>query len=534
MTILEPDSNPYWNERVAAVISHVFLVGMMVTIAVSAVQFGQRLYPGWDGRYLPWMTIVITLGAVLGKRYLQRIGAFQGDWIVYRGAELVVLVVCIRLWIYFSRGIGQLQTDLSTWGFQFINYFKDAEFLTVLTFSIFIWMVASAFSGDLIALEGDINIVDRDTFRFALQDRHFARARIVSRVFLVGIFLIILSALVRADIGIIWQDRPTIQGGGVNVLLYFLLGMLLFSVCHFSTLRALWIWDRFSVGQNIARNWLLYGLIFLLVLGFLAGLLPTRYSLGFLDLITYLIALFFYGVNYLFSLLWSLIYLLIYLFSRLFGLAGSTENPPVERLPQFQPLPADPLPPAGAASPWQTFTSLVFWTIFLVAVYYAFYYYFRQHRERFSWLRKIAIIKELGKGWRWIQNLFSGWNRAVRQAVKDGFDRVRKINLPDSEGPRKPFRLINPLRLSPRLRVIFFYLALIRRGRRDGLPRRPGQTPYEYARSLEKKIPDVDSELDQLTETFVRARYSRQEIEKEEARQARNLWGKIQKAFRLR
>jgi hypothetical protein len=383
-------------------------------------------------------------------------------------------------------------------------------------------------------LEGDISIVDRDTFRFALQDRKFARGRIVYRVFSVGIILVVMSALVRADIGMIWQDRPTLQGGGINVLIYFLLGMLLFSVSHFSSLRAVWIWDRFSVGQNIAKNWILYGFLFLVGLGVFVSILPTRYSLGFLDLITYLISILFYGLNYLFSFVWSLIYLILYLLSRLWSLVSSEDSAPAQPPPQFRPPIPEPLPTGATVSPWQTFTSLVFWVIFLAAIYYAFYYYFRQHRESFAWVREIAFVREIQKGWSWIKGLFSGWNRALRQALQDGVDRIRTMNLPEAGEPPKPFRLINPLRLSPRLRVIFFYLALIQRGRRAGLPRRPGQTPYEYAESLEEALPEVHEELARLTDAFVTARYSQSEIKKEEAHLARNLWGKIQHAFRRR
>ena len=534
MTVTDTHTNPSWNEKVASVLSHVFLVGMMLSIAVSAIQFGERLIPGWEGGYLLALTLVVTLGAILGKRYLQGVSAFQGDWFVYRTAELVVLAVFIRLWLYGLHGLAQLQSDLSIWGFQVINYFKDPEFLTILVFSLLIWVISSAFSGDLMDLEGDITIVDRDTFRFALQDRKFAQARIVNRVFSVGILLVILSALIRADIGILWQDRPTVQGGGVNILVYFMLGMLLFSLSHFSSLRALWIWDRYSIGQNIARNWLLYGVLFLVGLGVLAAFLPTRYSLGFLDLITYLLSIIFYGINILFSFLWSLVYLLIYFLSMVLSLFQSGNNAPAERPPQLQPPPLAPLPPAPATSPWQTFTSIVFWVVFLAAVYYAFYYYIRQHQGRFSWIREIAIVKTLSKGWRWVREILSGWTRVMMVTVQEGVDRFRRINLPDSGEGLKPIRLINPLRLSPRLRVIFFYLALTRRGRREGLPRRPGQTPYEYARSLEEKLPEVDTELGRLTEAFVQARYSRKEIDKDQARQARDLWGRIQRAFRLR
>ena len=141
MTISKTAPNPYWNERVAAVFSHLLVVGMMVSIAVSAAQFGARLFPGWNGNYLLGLTAVVTFGAFLGKRFLRGVGAFQGDWFVYRAAEFVVLAISIRVWLYFYRGISQLPADISAYGFQFINYFQDPEYVTILVFSIFVWMM---------------------------------------------------------------------------------------------------------------------------------------------------------------------------------------------------------------------------------------------------------------------------------------------------------------------------------------------------------------------------------------------------------
>ncbi len=534
MTTTEQQPNPFWNERVASLLSHIFLLGMMITIAISAIQFGERLFRGWEGGFLIGMTIVVAIEGMLGKRLQVGINDFDVNWAIFRGAELVVLGITLRLWLYFLNGISQLSLDLSTYGFKFINYFSDPEFLAVMAFCLVIWVISTAFAGDLANLEGDITIVDQVSFRFEVQDRELARRRIVNRVFSVGIFLVILSAMVHADIGMIWQDLPTIQGGGVNIVIYFLLGLLLFSITQFSTLRALWIWDRIPVGQDIARNWILYGLIFLGGLGILVGFLPTRYSLGFLDMLTYLISIVANGLFYVFTFLWSLILLIWYFFSRIFSGAVGEENLPVQTSPQLTPPFADPLPPGTTFSPWQTFTSVIFWIIFLGVVYYAFYYFFRQHRERFAWVREIAFIREIRKGLGWLKDFLFGWNRAMLQIVQDGVSRIRATRMPGSGGRSKPIRLINPLRLPPRLRVIFFYLALVRRGGRGGLPRGSGETPYEYAKRLEAALEDVDSELNQMTEKFVLARYSQAEIVQEDAREVRNLWGKIQRAMRGR
>ena len=52
--------------------------------------------------------------------------------------------------------------------------------------------------------------------------------------------------------------------------------------------------------------------------------------------------------------------------------------------------------------------------------------------------------------------------------------------------------------MDPRRQIYFYYLAMIRRGGEQGIPRQPSQTPSEYAAHLEKELPDAvqDIELD--------------------------------------
>ena len=77
---------------------------------------------------------------------------------------------------------------------------------------------------------------------------------------------------------------------------------------------------------------------------------------------------------------------------------------------------------------------------------------------------------------------------------------------------------VNPRRLTPRQKVIFYYLALVRRAREAGLPRQENQTPYEYARSLAASLAENQAGVDSMTEAFIEARYSRHDIPAKAAR----------------
>jgi hypothetical protein len=85
--------------------------------------------------------------------------------------------------------------------------------------------------------------------------------------------------------------------------------------------------------------------------------------------------------------------------------------------------------------------------------------------------------------------------------------------------------------LDPRRRVLFFYLAMLRRGSEQGLSRRPSQTPSEYAVTLERALPDAEEDIDSITEAFVEARYSRREVDAQEADLVKATWGRIRRAL---
>jgi hypothetical protein len=88
-------------------------------------------------------------------------------------------------------------------------------------------------------------------------------------------------------------------------------------------------------------------------------------------------------------------------------------------------------------------------------------------------------------------------------------------------------------RLSPLERVLFFYRALLRRAAEGGLPRSPGLTPDEYAARIRPGIdPEAVPPVDALTDAYLTARYSRQDVGVEDAAHARTWWERARDALR--
>jgi hypothetical protein len=63
------------------------------------------------------------------------------------------------------------------------------------------------------------------------------------------------------------------------------------------------------------------------------------------------------------------------------------------------------------------------------------------------------------------------------------------------------------------------------------LPRKPSQTPSEYAVTLEKALPSADEDIDSITRAFIEARYSRREVDSKDANLVKATWGRIRGAL---
>jgi hypothetical protein len=87
-------------------------------------------------------------------------------------------------------------------------------------------------------------------------------------------------------------------------------------------------------------------------------------------------------------------------------------------------------------------------------------------------------------------------------------------------------------RLAPRAAVIAIYAAMLDYLARRGIPRRPGQTPAEYARDLAGRLPAGQDAIQHLTEVFVAARYGDPQVERPDAHRARSLWQAIRLSLR--
>ena len=119
----------------------------------------------------------------------------------------------------------------------------------------------------------------------------------------------------------------------------------------------------------------------------------------------------------------------------------------------------------------------------------------------------------------------------LAKAVNERFPR-RLRRWARSESPGKPFRLFRLGALSPRERILYYYLSTLQRASRLSLSRRRAQTPNEYDATLGPHIDQAQQEMTQLTQAFVEAQYSRHAFDREQDKQIRARWQRVKAALR--
>ena len=155
--------------------------------------------------------------------------------------------------------------------------------------------------------------------------------------------------------------------------------------------------------------------------------------------------------------------------------------------------------------------------------------YLRDHPEIIQFLTSWGPFrlarKALAALWRWL----GGVKTAIEERLPRGLALRRRQKGGIGERLRRFCRLGA---LSPRERTLYYYLSILRRAKRKGLPRRQSQTPYEYDETIKPHLKNTQKEMDLLTEDFVEARYSQHPIEEARERQTRTRWKRVRAAIR--
>jgi hypothetical protein len=105
-------------------------------------------------------------------------------------------------------------------------------------------------------------------------------------------------------------------------------------------------------------------------------------------------------------------------------------------------------------------------------------------------------------------------------SLRDGWDRLRDMaGLVGRFGPG--------MRLYAAVSIRKIYVNMARLAEREGFPRQPSQTPYEYLLALGLAFPDCQAEAAAITEAYVRVHYGEVPESVGELQRIREYWGQI-------
>jgi hypothetical protein len=506
----------------------VLIAVMMVCLAVPLVRIFEWMLPGWQGAYFLVFCFFAGLEGILSERSLRKRRITGWAYLGSRAAEALILLIILKVASYLPQGLDQLLAEASQWHLSPESIITTVDIFTSMVF-LALW--AGSLTVGRLVKELDLQEArerppeDKTSTEYYLwlteppivRDRQERLADLVDAFMWGGILLLIAMGLSHLML-------PNLPASVLAALLYFSLGIALLTQARFGVVRAGWQVQEIPIQSGIGRRWLAWAVFFLLGIAFVALFLPTWYSLGPLQVLLTIIGLLTQGFFFIIAFLY---YAFVLIMSLLFPRMEMPQEPPVA----LPPAPIiEPTPAGGASQPWlEILASVSFWGLIAIIVGYTL---LRVIRDRFG-------DTEGGKAVRlWWERVRQWWRALWRRFRPQGLDiagwlaRRRAALLARAPSVTKSFRFFFPGRLPPRQLIRYFYLSTTRRAAQAGQPRGKSETPYEYQASLDQQYPELEPDLEGLTDAFVQARYSADPLDKEDATAVKPLWQRIRAALR--
>jgi hypothetical protein len=502
------------------------VVGVMVgCIAWSLGQLAREFAPKWNPSYLVVGCVLAALEAFLSYRVLQTERMRGLNVLRFRMVELLIIFIFLKLGGYAGRSLGDVLAQIRAWPNDLSQLF-DLETMAAFALALSCWAAATETVKDLerigeppASYHEPISPVERLTNRF----------------FAGGAVLLIVTGL--ASFGstseLLDLRRSSVGGLAFNVLVYFLLGLVMLGQAQFLRLRTQWQKQLVEIADELPSRWVRYSLALVGLAALWAFLLPTGFTLNPLQAATYALGVIGVLLTFLATLLVTIVTLpfslLFWLLSRL--LSGTDQGPPPALgLPAFE---APSTSEGGAPESWLAIVrTLVFWAVLLAGVYFLVRSYLRDRPELREALGRFRPIQTLRWGWATLWRWLKGWGARFWSAASERMPHRLPRRPPPVGSSKFPLRFFRLRALSPRERVQYYYLSILRRASKQGFPRQSHQTPHEHYANLKPNLPQAQDDMGVLTQAFVEARYSLHTVEPDQDRRVRASWERVKAALR--
>jgi hypothetical protein len=491
---------------------------MIGCIAVALVKLARLINPRWSGTYLVAVCVLAALEACYSHWLLKKMAAVDRSVVKFRLTELALFLILIKIGSYVGASWNTILADIQTWSARPMNIFSN-QMLVAFALAFASWVATTDTMGDLERLD------DPPEYH---RDRVAPAQSITTRFFVGGVLLLIITGLSRLTIeALLDLSRPSVPGLVLNVLIYFLLGLVLLGQVQYTTMHRRWHAREVKVTEKMAGRWVRYSLIFIGLVSLVAFLIPTGYTMGLLETVGNVLAILAAILRFIVNVIVFLVSLPIWLLMQLFGQDGT--EPPIPPVPLTE-VEEPQVTRAIGAPPWfDMLRSFVFWAVALGVVFYVVRSYLRDHPEIREALSSLWLFRVIGGFLAALWRRLTGLAGVIGERIPRRLSLRRRRGKPTEEKASRFFRLGA---LSPRERTLYYYLSILRRAGQQGFRRKGSQTPYEYDATLEPHLPQAQQEMGLLTDDFVEARYSPHPIDREKEKEARTRWKEVRAAVR--
>ncbi len=490
--------------------------GMIGCIAVALAQLAHLINPNWNGIFLVVVCVLAALEACYSHQLLKRMAFVDRNLLKFRLIELSLFLVLIKIGSFVGDSWSNVLAEIQTWPVDPASILSG-EVLVAFGLAFASWVATTQTLEDLKRLD------DPPEYH---RDEVIPGQSITARFFVGGVLLLIITGLSRLTIGSLLDlNRPSVPGLVINVLIYFLLGLVLLGQVQYTTMHRRWHAREVKVTEKLAARWVRYSVIFIGLAALVAFLIPTGYTMGFLETAGNAFAILAAILRFILNLIIFLVSLPLWLLLLLFRRDAAPPS-----LPKLSTeVEESQASPGIGTPPWfEILRSLVFWLVALGVVFYVVRSYLRDHPEIRKALSSLWLFRAIG------DLLAALWRRltGLAQAIGERIPRTLTLRQRASKPSRHDFRLFRLNALSPRERTLYYYLSILRRAGQQGFRRKDSQTPYEYDATLEPHLPQAQQEMGLLTDDFVEARYSPHPIDQEKEKEARARWKEVRAAVR--
>ncbi|NIR66925.1 MAG: hypothetical protein GWN00_32920, partial [Aliifodinibius sp.] len=257
------------------IVSSLVVALMLTSAMITLIQFMQRLLPTWDAVYLPGFIFFLVLERWYIHRRMENLPVFSAEWFLTIGAEWIIITIILRLLMVISNPSQSLWGEILSWIGNYGKGFFSTELIIVLIIAIFTWLTSAHFAALIDEYNQELLDMDPTVIASLYIGRTAAREQIISSVFSIGAGMLVLTAITRAD----WQVFKDLEAGGnifslsdryvgsANLLFFFVLALVFLSISNYAALRRTWRTSGITINRNVVRNWVIYSLVFLSLLG---------------------------------------------------------------------------------------------------------------------------------------------------------------------------------------------------------------------------------------------------------------------------